>query len=163
VDEGRLKARGRPLAALKKVRAQGVDRASSALAGAARAARDAAQARLAAEDATLAHARGVAARVEADRAALEAGDLRAGDLVDALAWGKRVAEEHDALAARAAKARETQARAQGGELQARADLSARKVDVDVVDRSISRREAEAQKAAEAVAEQEALESWRRRG
>jgi hypothetical protein len=162
VDRGGLSARRRVLGTLQKVRDQAVVRASKALADAVEGVRQAGRVRSAAVEANRSHAAEVASRLATEQRALEGGELRVGDLVDGLAWRRRVAEEHGALAARVTKAREVEERAEDGERKARANLLNRKVDADVVTRTIDRRDAEQQKVAEGLAEQAASEAWRPR-
>lgn len=159
VDARRLSARA-ALGTLKKVREHAVDEAAGALGRAAEVARSAAEARRAAEEIARFHAEGISACVVEGRNALERGILRAGDLVAEGLWLRRAEQEQGVLAARLGQAREVEARQAVEEQRARDELLARKVDADVVGAVVARRDAEAQKAAEARAEQAASETWR---
>jgi hypothetical protein len=150
------------LAQLERVRKLGVEGASGALASAVDAVKSAVLAKRTAEEAARSHAERVASRSGAERQALERGELRASDLVAGEVWQERMASEQRALATRAKETVELELRAADAEHRARLELQDRQVDADLVTRTLGRREAEEQKAAEAAAEQAASEAWRPR-
>jgi hypothetical protein len=153
---------GDALGTLKKVRQLGVEKATRALGESIAATRAASLAARSADEAVATHAARVSSSVEDERKALDRGELQASDLEAGEAWHRQTSKEHDALAASARRARDTEAGAASGERRARADLAARSTDVEVVAAVVSRRDAAERKTAELRAEEAASEAWRPR-
>jgi hypothetical protein len=102
------------------------------------------------------------ARGSADewRAALERGELAAGDLAQLDACSRRSLAEEQALAARERRAAETERTATEQERTARSALLARETDAKVAEAVVARRDVEEARRGEARAEEAACEAWR---
>ncbi len=150
-----------PLEPLAKLRAKQVDDATLTLAKAVRAREEAERVersnRKVRDDA---EAKAKAAR-EAERAALERGELRAGDLMRGNAWGSRVTDEHAELEKRVVNAANRAQTARGAEDEARGGVTSAKAEEEVVDRDRGRWETGERKRADAKEEEEASETWRK--
>lgn len=151
-----------PLDPLLDLREKRKDEAGVALAGAVKertraeqASAQAAGARQSAEQ-TAASVRSEEAKV------LEEGALTAADLQRAGAWEQRVETERRALLKKEEEALAAADEARAREAGARGELAARDADVEVVAKDKARHEERARRAAEAKAEEEASEAWRKR-
>jgi hypothetical protein len=149
-----------PLAAL---RARHVDEASAAFAESVRA-REAAE-RVERSHQKLRQEAETAAKttLDAERGALERGELRVGDLVRAEAWSARIAEERIALERRVANAEGRASVARDAEDAARGDVTRAHADEVVVERDRARWGEGERKRAEAKEEEALDEAWRKRG
>src|SRR4051812_33781616 len=127
-----------PLEPLARVRESRAEVAVRALADAVRAREGAEERRRAAEDA---RARGEAAAEDgrtAERAALDRSQLSAADLARRDAWEHRIAGELRALDEQVVRARDGVAEAKRAEEAARAEVTRREADADVVDKDRAR-------------------------
>ena len=151
-----------PLDPLARVRKKGVDEATRRLADAV-ATRDGAEAReRAAENERRGHEDRARAVREAERDALDRGDLRVGDLGVAAAWEVRDRAEAQALAQAEEKAHAEAASARAGQVAAQVGVAQRKADAEVVEKDRGRWEERLRKKAEAKEDEAAAEAWRRR-
>ncbi len=152
-----------PQEPLQKLRAKQVDDAALALANAVRAREEAERVersnRKVQEDAET---RARTTR-EAERAALERGELRAADLMRADAWGARVADEQTELQRRVTVASKRTETARGTESGAQSGVNRAQADEDVVTRDRERWEADVKKRVDAREEEDASEAWRKPG
>ncbi len=148
-----------PLAQLRDRRASAALRAQAA---AVRQREGAETARGTVEDRRREHERSVAQVGDAERTALEGGDLRAADLARAASWGARMTTERQGLSAAVARAREDEEKARDAEREAQVIVAARDADVQVVAKDRMRWE-DAQREEKECREEEALsEAWRPR-
>jgi hypothetical protein len=153
-----------PLDSLLELRENEADRAAKVLAeavrqreGAERAKRDAVEAKRRAAD----EARAIR---EAELARLEAGHLKAADLMRGDAWAAGVAAQQSRLEDEVMRAGERVAEARSAEGSAQSEVTARKADVDVVEKDRAKWQDRARREAEVRDEEEAAEAWRpRRG
>lgn len=149
-----------PRESLAKLRATKVDAAASALAKAVRSREQAERVersnRKAGEDA---EARAKATR-DAERSALERGELRAADLGRAEVWGARVDGERAENERRVANASSRAQAARDAEGVARDGVTNARGDEAVVERDRARWEDAERKRAEAKEEEAASEGWR---
>jgi hypothetical protein len=150
-----------PQEPLAKLRATKVDAATSALAKAVRSREQADRVersnRKVGEDA---EARVKATR-DAERSALESGELRAADLERAEAWGARVEGDLAEIERRVANASSRAQAARDAEGVARDGVANARVDEVVVERDRARWEDGERKRAEAKEEEAASEAWRK--
>lgn len=149
-----------PLDPLLKLREGQVDQATQKLAGAVSARQDAEEKRKAAEAARLRAEEIARAERERERAALEHGNLRAGNLHAARAWEFAVEEERKRLIQRVDAAAQGEARARDAERGAQDHLAAREADAEVVDKDKQRFETKRKQAELAKEEEAAGEAWR---
>jgi len=149
-----------PLEPLVEVRKRAADVATRRLSGAVKTREAATRARHAAEEARGEHERASSRVREAERCALERGELRAADLARAETWGLRVAADHARLSEGVERARATEARASDAHLEAQAGASSRRAEADVVAKDRARWEDQRRKSAEARDEEAASEGWR---
>jgi hypothetical protein len=148
---------------LAKLREKKADEAARELAGAV-AGRDAAErGRRAAEQRRDSHEAAAARVRQAERGALERGELRAADLARADGWEHRVGAEGRAIAAELDRARTAETRAREAEESSRAELAAREADARVIEKDRARWQDERRKRAETREEEEAAEAYRRKG
>jgi hypothetical protein len=152
-----------PLEPLAKLREQKVDEATRALAGAVANREKAERARAGAELRRASHEADARGLRQAERGALERGELKAADLARAGAWEMRVAEDREKLEAVVKSTREEEKKARQGEAEARADATARRADAEVVEKDRTRWREGERKHAEAKEEEAATEAFRRRG
>jgi hypothetical protein len=152
-----------PLEPLERLRDEKVDEATRALATAVAARDEAERRRRGAEKTSEDHEDAARALREKERAALERGELTAGDLMRADAWEARVAEERATLARGVEQAREAESRARASEAGAQGEVAARKSEAQVVAKDRARWEERARKRADDREEQSAEEAWRPRG
>ncbi len=149
-----------PLDPLVRVRAKQVDDAARLLAEATRAREEAERRRAAAAEREEEARRAAASLRDAERGALERGELTVADLMRGDAWAVRVKDEHAELGRRtedsAAKARQATA----GESVARVEVAGRKADAELVERHRGRWAEGERKADEARDEEAAAEAWR---
>lgn len=151
-----------PLEKLLELRERQKDEAAGELA-------DAVTKRAAAE---LAFARATQARLDAEAKAralrereseaLAKGGLSVADLQRAGAWEHRVEAEQKGLATQEDQARAGAESALGDEADARGVLAQKQADAKVVENDRARHRAQAAREAEAKAEEEASEAWRKR-
>jgi len=99
--------------------------------------------------------------LDAERGALERGELRVGDLVRAEAWSARVAEERVALERRVANAEGRASLARDAEDAARGEVTRTHADEVVVERDRARWEESERKQADAKEEEALSEAWRK--
>jgi len=152
-----------PLDPLARVRSREVDEAARELGDSVRAREVARGARVATEARRDAHARDAERTREDERAALERGELRAGDLMRQDAWEHRVAAEraeHERNVV-AATARENDARS--AENAAQGALAHRKADEGAVAKHRAKWDAAEAKKRDARDEEAAVEAWRPKG
>jgi hypothetical protein len=157
-----MRRKSYPLDPLVRVREGKVDTAMTELSAAVRAREDAESARLAVEAERARQgelARGVR---EAEARALGGGELSAADLQRQGAWDARMQWEAEERARVLAAAVDAEARAHGGEQKARGEVGKREADARVVTQHKERWVAEAERKAEAAAEEGAVEAWRPR-
>jgi len=149
-----------PLDPLLKVREKEAERATRALADAVRAREDAERAKRAAEEAKQRAEDEARAIREAEDAKLAGGELKVADLMRGDAWAAGVATEHERLDAQVATAARSLDEARTGEGRAKADMTSRKADVDVVEKDRGKWQDRGRREADARDEQEAAEAWR---
>jgi hypothetical protein len=151
-----------PLESLAEVRRRALDVATTRLSGAVKKHDAATRARLAAEEVRRDHERAEARAREAERAALEGGELRAADLARAETWGLRVASERVKLSAGVDRAKAAEAEACDGQLQAQAGAALRRSEADVIKKDRARWDDARKKSAEKREEDAVSEGWRPR-
>jgi hypothetical protein len=103
----------------------------------------------------------VKATRDAERSALESGELRAADLERAEAWGARVEGDRAEIERRVANASSRAQAARDAEGVARDGVANARVDEVVVERDRARWEDGERKRAEAKEEEAASEAWRK--
>ncbi|CAN5484720.1 hypothetical protein BH09MYX1_BH09MYX1_68140 [soil metagenome] len=157
-----MAAKKYPLEKLKELRDHRVDEAGTALAGAVRArtAAEIAEAKAAAERAA-AEERARAVR-HAEANALNDGSLSAADLQRAQAWEHRVEAERRELTEKEDAERTKADAARTGEQDARGELAVKQADAKVIETDRERHLSRVRREAEAKAEEEANEAWRKR-
>jgi hypothetical protein len=101
------------------------------------------------------------ATLDAERDALERGELRAGDLARASTWSARVEEEQRQLERRALNASSRALGARDAEDAARGGVTSARADEAVVERDRARWEESERKRADAKEEEAASEAWRK--
>jgi hypothetical protein len=151
-----------PLEPLVKLRERQVEGATEKLAKAVEERERAECARLAAEEARVRAEAAARALRDAERDALEKGELRAGDLHRAQAWEIGVKGEEERLAQKVASAEREATRASEQEEGARKNLAAREADAEVVEKDKARFDARNQQRELAKEEEAAAEAWRPR-
>jgi len=149
-----------PLEALAELRRRTAEAATRRLAGAIRTRDAAARARLAAEEAQHEHERAAARVRDAEREALQRGELRAADLASGEAWGVRVMAEHARLRAGVERTKTAEITAAAVELEAQTTLASRRGEADVVAKDRARWEDARRRSTEARDEEAASEAWR---
>lgn len=149
-----------PLESLARVRQRAVDVAMGLLSSAVKARDAATRARHAAEQTRRDHERAAARVQEAERDALERGDLRAADLAREATWGLRVASERARLSAGVERTKADEVEAQDGQRKAQTGVASRRADADVVAKDRARWDDVRKKSAEARDEEAASEGWR---
>jgi len=149
-----------PLEPLAEVRKRALHVATESLSGAAKKRDAAARARQAAEGARHEHERAAAQVRDAERRALERGELRVGDLSLEATWDLRIQSERARLHASVerAKAAETEATHARSQAQARAQIC--RSEADVVEKDRARWEGARKKSAEAREEEAVSDGWR---
>jgi hypothetical protein len=145
---------------LAKVREERVDEAVRGLAQAVAGREAAERSRRAAEAHRETHESAAATTREAERQALERGELRAEDLARAGEWELRVAAERAALLATEERALAAAREARNEEQGARGEVATRKADAGVVEKDRARWVEGQRKRAEAREEEEAAEAYR---
>lgn len=151
-----------PLDPLVNLRERKVEEKTRALAGAVSAHQAAEQKRRAAEAARASADDAAAKTRERERAALESGVLRAGDLHAGRAWEFGVAEERKRLTQQVTTAEQQERAAKEKEDQERAELAAREADAEIVEKDKSRFVEGERKRELAKEEEAAVEAWRPR-
>jgi len=152
-----------PLDPLAQLRAKQVDDATRELAATVKAREEAERAEALARSERQRLAEESKAVRDAERAALERGELRASDLMNADAWALRAREEEAMAARREIEATKRTGAAKVGEEHARDRTAQRRADADVVERDRAKWEDRERRVTEAKAEEAAEEAWRRRG
>jgi hypothetical protein len=147
---------------LAKLREEKVDAAVRGLATAVAKRDEAERGRRATEERRAAHEAAAARVRQAERDALERGELRAGDLARADGWEVRVAAERASIAADVEQARSTESRARDAEQQAKGEVASRKADAEVLEKDRARWTDDLRKRGEAREEEEAAEAYRPR-
>lgn len=155
-----MRPRQYPLEPLAKVRQRAVDVAIGRLSFAVKARDAATKARQAAEQMRLDHERATAHVKDAERDALERGDLRAADLAREATWGLRIATERARLSAGVDRTKAAEAEASDGQRKAQVGVASRRADADVVAKDRARWDDARKKSAEARDEEAASEGWR---
>jgi len=123
--------------------------------------REAAERSRRAAEAERTHHDEAAARTrDAERGALERGELRVEDLARAGEWELRVAAEREALKAAEERARGAAREAQAKEKSAQGDVAVRKADAEVVEKDRARWAEGQRKRSLAREEEEAAEAYR---
>jgi hypothetical protein len=148
------------VAVLAQVRRSRADDAAALVAKAAAERLAAARARIAAQADLSAHVRRGRETAEECRAALERGELAAGDLGRLDACRRRGLFDEEALATRVRGAAERERAAIERERAARSALLARATEAQVAEAVVARRAAERTRKAEGRAEEVAGEPWR---
>jgi hypothetical protein len=151
-----------PLDPLLDLREKRKDEAGAALAGAVAARTQAEEAATRAAGARQSAEQTAAVTRSREAKALEDGALTAADLQRAGAWEQRVESERLALMKKEEEARAAEAAAREQEAGARGELAARDADVEVVAKDRARHLERLRREAEAKAEEEASEAWRKR-
>jgi hypothetical protein len=151
-----------PLKTLADVRERQVDEAVRGLATAVAARQAADDRRAAIETRKEAHGAHAASVRDAERRALERGELSAADLAVAHAWQLRMDAERGAMEAEEQRAREGQEAALQGERDAQGQLSARRADAQVLGEHRARWAEGERKRVEAAEEESAAEAFRLR-
>jgi hypothetical protein len=103
------------------------------------------------------------AQREQETEKLVRGDLTAADLVRAVAWDAKVAIEHARLAADVERVTSELHDARAAEVDARSDMSARRADLEIVEKHRDAWRDRARRDAETREEDEAAEAWRPKG
>jgi hypothetical protein len=149
-----------PLEPLLRLRDRRVDVAAGELGRSTRALEEASRTRAAAQEACSRHHEAAADQRRVEGTALAAGELRAGDLAVAEAWGLRVEAEARALQGHTDAARADETRAEAHEREAKARLADRKVEAEQVHKHRARFDDARKKVAEARDEEASFEAWR---
>jgi hypothetical protein len=149
-----------PLQPLAKVRQQKVDLATKDLGAAVTTKEASVRARRQADLRREHHAREAALVRDAEREALERGELRAGDLARQDAWALRVATEADALMASTERAQAAEVRARETEREAQAAVVSRTTEARIVETHRSRWDEARRRSEERKEEEAASEGWR---
>jgi hypothetical protein len=155
-----VRRRQYPLEALAEVRQRAVDVAMGRLSFAVKAKDAATKARQSAEQLRLDHERAAAHVRDAERDALERGDLRAADLAREATWGLRIATERARLSRGVDRTKSAEAEASEGQRTAQVGVASRRADADVVAKDRARWDAARKKSTEARDEEAAAEGWR---
>jgi hypothetical protein len=145
---------------LAKVREERVDEAVRGLAQAVAGREATERSRRAAEAHRETHESAAAKTREAERRALDRGELRVEDLARAGEWELRVAAEHAALLAAEERALAAACEARNEEQGAQGEVATRKADAEVVEKDRARWAEGQRKRAEAREEEEAAEAYR---
>ncbi len=148
---------------LVELRDQRVERATRELAGAVAESQAAERGRRAVEQRREVHEESAERVREAERQALDRGELQVADLARADGWEARVAAERRALDDELARAGAAVERARRAEDGARAEVASREAEAHVVHADRDRWQQGEQRRAEAREEEEAAEAYRRRG
>lgn len=149
-----------PLDPLARVRERKVDEAARALGDAVRAREEAARKLAQANDKKATAEAEAHALRDAERGALERGELTVADLMRADAWGVRVAAEQSELARRVDEAEVRENEAHAAEHGARANVADRKADAELVARDRARWVDGERRRAEAKDEEASADVWR---
>jgi colicin import membrane protein len=145
---------------LAKIREERVDEAVRGLAKAVASRESAERGRRAAEAQRTGHEESAARARDAERGALERGELRVEDLARAGEWELRVAAEREALLAAEERARVAAREALAKEQGAMGEVATRKADAEVVEKDRARWAEGQRKRALAREEEEAAEAYR---
>ena len=151
-----------PLETLAAQRQRQVDEAVKGLASAVSLREAAERRRVAVGHQRVAHEAHTAGVRDAERDALERGDLSAADLAQAHAWQLRAEAEAAAIAAEEQRARAAEATAADGQKRAQDQVATRRADADVVAKDRARWSERERKRADAVEEEAAAEAFRPR-
>ena len=151
-----------PLETLAAQRQRQVDDAVKGLASAVSAREAAERRRIVVGEQRVAHEAQAAGVRDAERGALERGDLSAADLARAHAWQLRAEAEAAAIAAEEQRARAAEATSADGQTRAQDQVAARRADADVVAKDRARWSDRERKRADVVEEDAAAEAFRPR-
>jgi hypothetical protein len=149
-----------PLDPLARLRARRVDEATEELAKTVEAHDRATDARARAEAEAQAHEDEARRTRDAERAALDRGELSVRDLMRGDAWEHRVAAEKAELGARVDRAKTDERRAEDEEQSARAGVARKKADAEVVEKDRARFEDRVKRRADSKEEEAQTEAWR---